>query len=103
MKKRKLLKGTAIGAAVAGLALGGCAQIQDVYGPPPDSTDPYDPGTMIVEDVYGPPEYFSQEEVTEFETTDELNEAVYGPPAEETFDPADEINEDVYGPPEVFD
>ena len=84
MKKlsRKLIAGTAMVAAAAAVA---------ACGKGPATT------------VYGPPEYFSQEEVTEFDTTDELNEAVYGPPADETFDPADEINEDVYGPPEVFD
>ena len=76
MKKRNLIKGTALGAAIAGAALGlaGCGlfhpgsmDVTDVYGPPvvkdePESeteaTDPFDPSDMSIEAVYGPPEDF---------------------------------------------
>ena len=127
MKKRKLLKGTAIGAAIAGVMLGGCRP-QTVYGPPPDTTDDYDPGTMVVEDVYGPPEYFdstyeseTEESATEatdttFSPEDMDVEEVYGPPADETRQQAetektqpntyhaeDNMPELVYGPPEYFE
>ena len=39
MKKKKILSGVAVGAALAGVVLGGCSnapfQEQDLYGPPP--------------------------------------------------------------------
>ena len=98
MKKGVLLKGTAVGAAIAGLVLGGCRH-QNVYGPPPDATDDYDPATMAVEAVYGPPEYFESEKgieaseasesKTQEEKTDESTDAdqnlpdpLYGPPSD---------------------
>ena len=72
MKKRKILKGAAIGASLAGVLLGGCKGVpQDLYGPPP------------AEALYGPPS--ETEILTEGPTDEELSPAqtLYGPPADE--------------------
>lgn len=125
MKKRKILKGTVIGAAIAGLTLGGCS-VQDVYGPPPDATDEFDPTSMVVEDVYGPPpeafestlpEDSDQQTNAAPDTTDDPTDMdegnLYDPPADPTdeeetetrtsvYRPEDEAVELVYGPPSYF-
>ena len=93
MKKRKIIKGAALGAALTGAALGlsGCAfhpgnmDVTDVYGPPIVQDEPetqtappadFDPSDMPIEAVYGPPEDFISPEMTTGPTDEQ--------PAEET-------------------
>ena len=59
MKKKKILTGVAIGAALTGVMFGGCGRVQDLYGPPPETDDPVlqsetDPSAAM-ETLYGPP------------------------------------------------
>ena len=86
MKKRKLVTGLGVGAALSGMLFGAGCRPQCVYGPPPDDT--------AVEDT-------QPAETETFEPGSTSPETVYGPPADETetFDPADMEIEDVYGPP----
>lgn len=39
MKKKKILTGVAIGAALTGVMFGGCGQVQDLYGPPSETDE----------------------------------------------------------------
>ena len=97
-RRKKLVKGAALGAALTGAALGltGCSSLypQTVYAPPPDGPAPFseettvfDPADMPVEDVYGPPveapDGFdeSEEEADAFDETTMPVETVYGPPS----------------------
>ena len=110
MKKKKILTGVAIGAALTGVVFGGCGQVQDLYGPPPELDEPVlqaetDPASTT-EVLYGPPadltteaedsqvtdaqttkSQFAEEETasTEYSTQEsEINTAMplYGPPAD---------------------
>lgn len=89
MKKRKLVTGLGVGAALSGMLFGAGCRPQCVYGPPPDVPD-----DAAVEET-------AEAQTTEFEPGSMSTETVYGPPADETetFDPADMEIEDVYGPP----
>ena len=85
MKKRKLVTGLGVGAALSGMLFGAGCRPQCVYGPPPDDT--------AVEDT-------QPAETETFEPGSTSPETVYGPPTEaSTFDPANMEIEDVYGPP----
>ncbi len=108
MKKRRIIKGLGVGAALSGMLFGAGCNPQCVYGPPPDVPDEtaveeteeaqttgFEPGSMSTETVYGPPA-----EETTFAPADMELQNAYGPPPETTgFDPADMEIEDVYGPP----
>ena len=106
MKKKKILSGVAVGAALAGVMLGGCSggpfQEQDLYGPPPESDtvieSPTDEELSVPETLYGPPpqEDTSIESETEGEAQD----------TEETASLESELSEEdpskavpLYGPP----
>ena len=88
MKKRKLVKGLGVGAALSGLLFGAGCHPQCVYGPPPtDEPEETDPGETDTEPA-------------SFEPTENIPEPVYGPP--EWFDSSENENVVVYGPPEWF-
>lgn len=104
MKKKKILSGVAVGAALAGVVLGGCSnapfQEQDLYGPPPESDlvieSPTDEELSEIEALYGPP----PQEDTSAESEAETQNAEETQPTE-----AERSNEEtttampLYGPP----
>ena len=115
MKKKKILSGVALGAAMAGMMLSGAGctnQVQDLYGPPPDTEPGFteqlteDDLASPAETLYGPPADLGTEasadalpseegenENTEKEQTDESEAPseeerstaapLYGPPPSE--------------------
>ncbi len=102
MKKKKIMTGVAIGAALTGVMFGGCGRVQDLYGPPPEleeslvqtETD----SAFTMETLYGPPADVTTQadvsnetepDVTESQTEEEPTDAqseldtaapLYGPP-----------------------
>ena len=91
MKRKELVTGMALTAAIAGAALTftGCgfSRPEVLYGPPPEVE--YDPSEEEIEDVYGPPPF--EEDVEEPDDTD-----IDTP---DDYDPGEELIEAVYGPP----
>ena len=104
MKKKKIMTGVAIGAALTGVVFGGCGLVQNLYGPPPETDEPVfqsetDPSSTM-ETLYGPPADLTTEadeskatepDVTESQTEEEPTDAqseldtaapLYGPPAD---------------------
>lgn len=88
MKKKKIMTGVAVGAALAGVVLGGCARVQNLYGPPPDTEDalesetPYEGELSQEETLYGPPGETDSVPEAEIPSDAELSTAapLYGPP-----------------------
>ncbi len=108
MKKRRLIKGLGVGAALTGAALGltGCnfhpnnMEVTEVYGPPIVQDDPeyetaaptdYDPENAAIEAVYGPP---PEEGSIPVDTPEETDTA-----QAEDFDPETMTTVPLYGPP----
>ena len=89
MKKRKVIAGVAVGAALAGLTVGGFAFCgmtqQNLYGPPPDYSER------------------QSESLSEEESRRAWEEASAEAQPDETFDPSEMEVQDVYGPPEYFE
>jgi hypothetical protein len=104
MKKKKIMTGVAIGAALTGVVFGGCGRVQNLYGPPPETDEPVfqseTDSSSTMETLYGPPADLTTETdeskatepgVTEFQAEENMKEAqpepstaapLYGPPAD---------------------
>ena len=92
MKKKKIMTGMAVGAALAGLMLGGCGGggAQGLYGPPP-------------EDLYGPPpdtDYYEESETDVDENDFSSEQTLYGPPADETTTQDETVSDGTLAPSE---
>ena len=106
MKKKKIMSGVAIGAALAGVMLGGCDMLepQDLYGPPPDTVPGYELTTeedlaSPEETLYGPPADTDAEsggDLSEEETADEQTQEADFPTVELSSSSDAEV---LYGPP----
>ncbi len=104
MKKKKIMTGVAIGAALTGVVFGGCGRVQHLYGPPPEPEDSVfqteTAPSATMETLYGPSADVTTQAdesnetepgVTEFQAEENLKEAqpepstaapLYGPPAD---------------------
>lgn len=100
--KKRYVAGTAFALGAAASLAGCCVPLPQpgVYGPAP--TREVETSQKIEEENPTTAEILTSEA---FNETEEIPEAVYGPPEyfEPDFEPETEILEDVYGPPAFFD
>ena len=112
MKKKKILSGVAVGAAMAGVMLSGCAGcanlVQDLYGPPPDEESGYsrqlteEDLPSNAETLYGPPADLETEAPTEAVPSKDETDGARKEETDESETASDESSSyavPLYGPP----